>query len=546
MTMSDIVKDRDKFLMFALAGSDLLLEVNAQGQVSYAAGAIKTLTGHDEKTIIDTTFMDLIAPRDRGLVITLGLRAVEGQRFGPIFVHMNAATKGIRSAMLCGIKKPGDTSGVFYYTMAKPALSMAPEAKQRRNMEENTLLSKDIFTRAALDVIASSEMLDQKVGMTLIDIPDAQGFRKRIGEARWKNFQHNVATMLRAYSVDGRTAGMLDQNRYGVVHGADVPSEIMKEGIEAFADEVADGGKRLAVETVNLDLDDENLSERELAKALVYTINQFEQKGIALTIHSLQEGLGQFIGENKQKIDEFIRIINQRRFNLKFQPIVDFTSNTSSYFEALVRFEEGRSPFEDITFCEDVGLSPALDLAIVGKVLEFLLNHPNKNLRISVNLSGLSVQDKLFASRLQNKLEAHRGTSIPKQLLFEITESSEIKDLEVASQFVKSLQDSGYEVCLDDFGAGAASFQYLHKLTVNHVKIDGAYIDHITDSTRDRSMVEHLVKMCHGLGIKVVAERVETAAQMATLKGLGITLGQGYLFAKPGDQPLYTPSQKIH
>ena len=77
-----------------------------------------------------------------------------------------------------------------------------------------------------------------------------------------------------------------------------------------------------------------------------------------------------------------------------------------------------------------------------------------------------------------------------KSLMFEITESSEIKDLDKVDGYIQELRGKGYPVCLDDFGAGAASFQYLHKLQVDGVKIDGAYVRNVLTSTRDATMVK--------------------------------------------------------
>jgi len=434
-----------------------------------------------------------------------------------------------------------DRDGRVYYTFSKPSLSTMPEATDRRSMQENSLLPKETFARAAMEVIASSETLGQKLGMTLIDLPNAGNFRQSVGEEQWKTFNAQMGAMLRSFAADKKTAGIFDHNRFGVVHEDHISPDDIRRDIAACAADASDGKVSLDIETQNLDLMDDSLSPREIASALVHTIHQFEKQGKGLTIHTLSEGFSSFFEENSQKISGFKRIINQRRFNLKYQPIIRLDSGEPSYFEALVRFDEGRSPGEAISFCEDVGLSPELDLAIVGKVLEFLLNHPDKTLRVSVNLSGVSVQSDSFIRRLSNKLEPHLGTTIPRQMIFEITESSENTDLEKVDHFVKTLQDQGFMVALDDFGAGAASFQYLHKLKVNHVKIDGQYIDGITTNQRNTLMIKHLVQLCRELGIELVAERVETPSQRKALMDLGVPYGQGYLFARPGDTPVYAP-----
>ena len=122
--------------------------------------------------------------------------------------------------------------------------------------------------------------------------------------------------------------------------------------------------------------------------------------------------------------------------------------------------------------------------------------------------------------------------------MFEITESSEIKDLDKVDGFIQQLRKKGYPVCLDDFGAGAASFQYLHKLQVDGVKIDGAYVRNVLTSTRDATMVKNMTQMCHEMGVYVVAEMIENEDQKDFLRAIGVDKGQGWLFGKAEDKPL--------
>ena len=123
--------------------------------------------------------------------------------------------------------------------------------------------------------------------------------------------------------------------------------------------------------------------------------------------------------------------------------------------------------------------------------------------------------------------------------MFEITESTTIQDLDMVNHFIRILQDEGYKVCLDDFGAGSASFQYLHQLNVDYVKIDGSYTRKLLSSERDAIMLKNLSQMCMDLNIKVIAEMVEQEEQAERLRNMGIGYGQGYLFGKAKPSPEY-------
>lgn len=536
----DLKDQRDRFLAFAFAGADLMLEVDALGRIVFALGAAKGLTGSNDSKLTGKDVSEIFAPRDRGLVGTLRLRAKPGQRFGPVLVNLNEDQTSFRKAMLSGMTLP-DRPGMAYITLSKGSIAQVSEAKNERESSQNALMDKDTFAQAALEVMAASDTLGQKLGMTFVDMPDGKDFKSKVGNSRWQGFRDNVATLLRSYAADGRTAAALADDRFGLVHGPGVIVEHIQKDIEALSREIDPDKKGVSTTAMEVDLADDTLSEHELAKAVMYTINQFEKQGSAFNILSLENGFETFLQQNAQKITDFKTIINQQRFDLKFQPIINLKTGQPDYYEVLMRFADGKSPYDSIVFCEDVGLSPELDLAVCSKVLNYLIFSAPKDLKISVNLSGVSVQNERFVDKLHNKLEPHLKTDIPKRLIFEITESSQITDLNKVNNFVRTLQDDGFKISLDDFGAGSASFQYLHKLHVNSVKIDGEYIMNILTSERDLSMVTNLVRMCTDLNVSVVAERVETKEHADALKKMGVELAQGYYFAKPLDEPNYKP-----
>ncbi len=544
---SNLTEQRDKFIGFAFANADILIEVDLKSfKILFSAGATKSL-GEDSLTGSD--FLNIFAPRDHALIKALKTRYKPGQRFGPIMVNLKDRLDDLgkdqnRSAMLSGIGLPTNPDNV-YFTLSKAHLNLINTAeKARSSTTQAELLTSDNFAQAAQAAMDAANTSGAKLGMTFIDLPGTEDFKKKIGAEQWSSLNENISGILRAYAADGKTAAMLDNGRYGLVHEAGVSADQIREQLELAAAESDPDSVGLAATAHTIDMDDDTLTEHEMAKAIVYTINKFASRSgdADFDVTSLKSGFEDFLGENAASITHYKTVINQQRFDLKFQPIIDLKQGTVAYHEVLVRFEDGKSPFQAIEFIEDVGLSTEFDLAICSRVLNYLLfNAKDKNLKLSVNLSGVSVQDKRFISKLRYKLEPHLKTNIPKQIIFEITESSEIKNLDQVNEFIKSLQDDGFKVALDDFGAGSASFQYLQKLHVDAVKIDGQYVTPILESPRDQAMIKNLVHMCQDLGIQVVAERVETRELATMLKSMGVEYGQGYYFAKPLDEPGILP-----
>jgi EAL domain-containing protein (putative c-di-GMP-specific phosphodiesterase class I) len=192
-------------------------------------------------------------------------------------------------------------------------------------------------------------------------------------------------------------------------------------------------------------------------------------------------------------------------------------------------------------FAENVGLIQDFDLACCRRAIAFMAERAETSpVNLAVNLSGLSLQSDAFVEALLELLQRH--TNLAGRLLFEATESSRMHDLERVARVFNILKGRGFSLCLDDFGAGAASFQYLRALEVDYVKIDGTYTRRLLSSDRDSLLLRNLCDLCADLKIKTIAEMVELEDQVERLRRLGVTLGQGYLLGRPSPQPVFQGS----
>jgi EAL domain-containing protein (putative c-di-GMP-specific phosphodiesterase class I) len=122
--------------------------------------------------------------------------------------------------------------------------------------------------------------------------------------------------------------------------------------------------------------------------------------------------------------------------------------------------------------------------------------------------------------------------------MFELTESAAVEDLAHADRHLQALRAAGCEVCLDDFGAGAASLAYLQQLTLDLVKIDGRYIRDLQHGGREATFVRHLVNMCGELNVRTLAEMVETPEAEDAVRRAGVDYAQGWLYGRASETPL--------
>jgi EAL domain-containing protein (putative c-di-GMP-specific phosphodiesterase class I) len=150
---------------------------------------------------------------------------------------------------------------------------------------------------------------------------------------------------------------------------------------------------------------------------------------------------------------------------------------------------------------------------------------------VAVNASPSQILQPEFASRVL-KVLAETGLS-PTRLEIEITESTLLESSGTSSKVLKTLRGAGVRIALDDFGTGYSSLSYLIKLEVDRLKIDRAFVQHLTESSASCSIVQAIVTMAHAVGISVTAEGVETREQQEILTKIGCNNLQGYLLSRP-------------
>ncbi|HRQ60841.1 MAG TPA: EAL domain-containing protein [Alphaproteobacteria bacterium] len=532
---TNIKQQRDRFLAFSFASSDLLLEIGDGGKVTYALGASQGILGVDDKTLEGLSWLDIFASIDRPVLKTMMDKARPGQRCGPILVALNGGFGKNTKALITGIKMPGSDS--FYMTLSLGNILMAKLAETIRKDQEGKLLDKDSFAQAAMEAFDVAKSLGTDIDITLLDLDITPDQKHKYGEEGWDSLTENISALLRSKSVDGTAAAQIAEGKYSVVHDKSVDAETIKQQIAQLSQDTDPTGMGLEVSSKTVTSDAATLTERDTARAIIYTINEFERKGTELTIENLNSGFKAYLAANTQKIKDFQTLIKRLNFQLVFQPIVDCSTLQISHYEMLSRFDQGDT-MEWVVFGEDIGMASEFDIAVCERAINYVIHQAgNTQTKFSVNLSGQSIENAAFFDKLMKSLSSH--ANLNNRLMFEITESSNIKDLDKVGKFVTELQNKGYKVALDDFGSGSASFQYLQSLNVDYVKIDGKYIRKLLTSQRDAAMVKNLAQMCRDLGIKVIAEFVEEEAQLDMLRSLGIEYVQGYLLGKPMPRPDY-------
>jgi diguanylate cyclase (GGDEF)-like protein/PAS domain S-box-containing protein len=236
---------------------------------------------------------------------------------------------------------------------------------------------------------------------------------------------------------------------------------------------------------------------------------------------------------------ERIRVaIEDERFVLVAQPIVDLTDGRVSQFEVLLRMRDDRGqmilPGAFLATAERLGLIQQIDgLTVTAALRAFALHNGRGKLlpNIEINLSGASIGDPLILALIEREL-AETGLD-PNRVIFEITETAAIANIAKAREFSQQLARLGCRFALDDFGAGFGSFYYLKHVRFDVLKIDGEFVRDCCSSLTDRMVIQAVVGIAHGLEKQTVAEHVGDAQTVGLLRDMGVDSGQGFYLGRP-------------
>jgi diguanylate cyclase (GGDEF)-like protein/PAS domain S-box-containing protein len=239
------------------------------------------------------------------------------------------------------------------------------------------------------------------------------------------------------------------------------------------------------------------------------------------------------------------KAIEKQHLELFYQPVIDLATGRLAYFEALIRWRKSRSnivaPGYFIPAAEESGAIVRIGEWIIGDATRQARqwsDEANRDIGISINISGRQFADLKLLETLENALVANRIQ--PGQIGIELTESSMIENSETIRNTLKTIRDLGCDILVDDFGTGYSSLSYLHKFPVNTIKIDRSFVASMEDSKDNEEVVRAIIHLGHNLNLKVVAEGVETQSQLDILIRLGCDLAQGFLLSHPVEAKVAT------
>jgi EAL domain-containing protein (putative c-di-GMP-specific phosphodiesterase class I)/GGDEF domain-containing protein len=264
---------------------------------------------------------------------------------------------------------------------------------------------------------------------------------------------------------------------------------------------------------------------------------------IGLQDYAYRMGGAAFYEENPQQVtlnrqemalaNHLVQAMQQDKLLMAYQPIISATDGSVHHYEALLRMRGDDGSVSSagalIPVAERMGLIEQIDRLTLIMTVTQLRRHPEVHL--AFNISNITTQSDAWLALLKQTLKDE--PQVASRLIVEITETAVMHDLQNIAYFIAEIQALGCLVALDDFGSGYTSFRQLKSLSVDMVKIDGAFIKDLVENTDNQFFVRTLLDFTNGFGLQSVAEYVENGEIAKLLMELGVNMLQGYYFGRP-------------
>jgi diguanylate cyclase (GGDEF)-like protein len=525
--------------------------------------------------------------RDEGLQRSwLVLPAVvAGARFGMTGAFVASVAAAVASGPLAGLVPGGTASGqaawlanlVFFSSVSALVALLVARIRQAdarfvhlldeqrvlavRSAEERGELSRELSRRVNEDVLtglanrtAFIEVLRQRLqqnrtlAVLFIDLDDFKKVNDTLGHTVGDELLASVAERLKHGSRDTDIVARFGGDEFAVMLWGLTPSDAFQVG-QRMLNQLktpfhlcgrtvtvrASGGLAVSAGDVPADIEGRVVELMRQADLAMYTSKADRTHGITV----FHDGMQSEMMDRLALESDLHRALGTDEIGLAYQPIVDLRADDIVGVEALLRWHHPTRgqipPSAFIPVAEQTGMIVPLTLWVVRQACmqlrEWDATPATRGLAAAINISGRLVLEPGIGSAIARELY-HAGID-PHRVVLEITESLLMEDRPQAVQTLCQLRALGMRLSVDDFGTGYSSLSRLNTLPIDEVKIDQSFIAQLAEGGAGDTIVRATVAMAHGLGLRVVAEGVETAHQLEALRDVACDEAQGYLFGRP-------------
>jgi diguanylate cyclase (GGDEF)-like protein/PAS domain S-box-containing protein len=403
----------------------------------------------------------------------------------------------------------------------------------------NRFLSLDRLTQ----LINESHRSGKRVAVLFLDLDDFKKINDSLGHEAGDQLLTQAAMRIRSAVRKGDTVGRLGGDEFIVLLGGlsdPTDARFMAETLLARfrVPFLLEDRELVLTASVGIALyPDDGYTPAELLRNSDTAMYHSKEQG-RNTFHYFTNSMNKEVSRRLQLEEQLHGALQRGELSLCYQPLIRVNNRELIGMEALLRWLNPKlgsvSPMEFVPIAEQTGLILKIGTFVLTTAVRQLAQwrqHLNKNLKMSINLSPRQFRDPYLITHIESILQEN---NVPANFLkLEITEGVLINGHDYVDNVLTELSELGVSIVMDDFGTGYSSMSYLRTYPFDVLKIDRSFVSNVTVDPANRELVNASIDMAHGLGLKVIAEGVETEGQLAHLANRGCDYAQGYLFGKP-------------
>ena len=526
--------------------SDMILIVD-HGVVSYQSPSLESLLGYGSGELLGRGVETLVSTDDAANLSEILADLEPGGR-----THLECQVRH-RDGRLLPVDLAatlGDGPAVGGVVLTMHDVSKWKELEQELTRQAfhdplTSLPNRELFIDRLEHALARRRRHAKGVAVLFLDLDDFKTVNDSLGHAEGDNLIRQVASRLAGTVRPGDTAARLGGDEFALLlEDVDLEQATgVGERVLAELEAPFDLGDRSLLVGASMGI---ALSSAELITATdmlrAADIAMYETKGAGKGSYQVFEPAMHQATTERLRLGADLRgAVERGEFVVHYQPTVDLATQSVVGMEALARWahpERGLlSPAEFIPLAEHSGLIVPLGQQVLNEAClqarAWLDARPDRPISISVNLSGIQLQDSGLVAAVSLALE--ESELPPELLMLEMTESVLASDDAHILRRLRQLKGLGVRLAIDDFGTGYSSLSYLRSFPIDVVKIDRSFVEGIANGREEAALVRAIVRLAHGLKLKTVAEGVETEGQARRLRTAGCDSAQGFFFARPLD-----------
>ena len=531
---------------------DAVVQIKSDGTITGWSGQAENIFGWTSDEAIDQLLHDLIVPTKHVQAHLKGMRHFMATGEGPVMnnrIEITAIRRdGLEFPIELTVSQHQWGNEIQFSAFIRDITKRKKSAEQLFNLAHydvvTDLPNRLLFNDRLEQEIKKSQRTNSQLAVLLLDLDHFKEVNDTLGHDKGDLLLKQVAQRLKICIRDTDTLARLGGDEFTLIlpfsddlHIVErVAQQILMSLAEPFLLEASPVYISASMGVTVFPIDGQSIKELlKNADQAMYSAKNGGRNRYNYFTSSMQD---QAISRANLANDLRLAVLKQQ-FVLVYQPIIDLRNSKIDKAEALIRWihpEKGMiSPLQFIPIAEETGLIVEIGEWVFQEAARQVKKwrqsyHPA--FQISVNKSPVQFYDR--ASMHRSWSEQLIEMSLPRDsIVVEITEGLLLEASVHVIDQLAALRSDGFKIAIDDFGTGFSSLSYLRKFEIDYLKIDQSFVSHLKDNSSDLALCEAIIVMAHKLGIKVIAEGVETEEQCNLLTVAGCDFAQGYYFSKP-------------